>query len=33
MLQTRKQRTLGGEVVVEGHGYWSGEKVTVRFRP
>ncbi len=33
MLQTRNQRTLGGDAAVEGHGYWSGEKVNVRFRP
>ncbi|MEM9352393.1 MAG: UDP-3-O-acyl-N-acetylglucosamine deacetylase [Planctomycetota bacterium] len=33
MVQSRKQRTLGGEVAVDGHGYWSGQRVTVRFRP
>ncbi len=33
MLSVRNQRTLAGPAVVEGIGYWSGQDVSVEFRP
>jgi UDP-3-O-acyl N-acetylglucosamine deacetylase len=33
MITPRKQRTLAASAVVTGYGYWSGEDVTVEFRP
>ncbi|MDX1962816.1 MAG: UDP-3-O-acyl-N-acetylglucosamine deacetylase [Pirellulales bacterium] len=33
LQRTRRQRTLARAVGVTGHGYWTGEKVRVEFRP
>ncbi len=33
MLSVRNQQTIAGSAVVEGIGYWSGQDVSVEFRP
>ncbi len=33
MLSVRNQRTIAGPAIVEGIGYWSGQDVSVEFRP